>query len=224
MATCVPEANTLTGVMGGMFDPVHLGHLQAAAAAREACGLRQVLLLPCGNPVHRGAAFTEARHRCAMLLLAIAGEPWLQLDTRECDSAAPSRTYDSLLALKHERPDEHLCFILGLDAFLALDTWYRWRELFTLAHLVVITRPGYCLPTVSPTEDAVMAELRARRCDNAGGLADSTAGRILVVEAATPPLSSSQLRGRLQSGQPVTGLLPPAVTAYIEEFGLYRQA
>lgn len=221
MATCVPEAGILTGVMGGMFDPVHRGHLQAAAAARAACGLSQVLLVPCGNPVHRGAAFTPAAHRCAMLRLGMAGEPWLQLDTRECDSAAPSRTVDTLRALKAERPDETLCFILGLDAFLSLGSWYHWREIFTLAHLIVITRPGYQLPAADGT---VLAELSARRCDDAAALAETTAGRILLLEAATPPLSSSQVRASLQAGASVAELLPPGVAAYIDAYRLYRQA
>lgn len=239
MATCVSETNTLTGVMGGMFDPVHAGHLQAAAAARASCGLQQVLMLPCGSPVHRSAAFTAAVHRCAMLRLAMQGVPWLQLDTRECDSAEPSRSYNSLLALKQERPHETLCFIVGLDAFLSLATWYRWREISSLAHIVVITRPGYRLPEVAtaqkdavaganangePAENAVLAELVARRCENASALASSPAGRILLLEATTPALSSTQLRLQLQAGEPVTGLLPPAVAAYIEEHRLYRQA
>lgn len=239
MVTCVSETNTLTGVMGGMFDPVHSGHLQAAAAARARCGLQQVLLLPCGNPVHRGAAFTAAAHRCAMLRLATQDEPWLQVDTRECDSAEPSRSYNSLLALKQERPHETLCFIVGLDAFLSLAGWYRWREIFDLAHVVVITRPGYCLPEVTgaqadATTDAnangmlarneVLEELAARRCESAAALADSPAGRILVLEASTPALSSSQLRAHLQAVEPVTGLLPPAVASYIDEHHLYRQA
>ena len=231
MATCVSDTSTLTGVMGGMFDPVHLGHLQAAAAARASCGLQQVLMLPCGNPVHRGAAFTAAAHRCAMLRLAMQGESWLQLDTRECDSAEPSRSYNTLLALKQERPHETLCFIMGLDAFLSLATWYRWREISSLAHIVVITRPGYSLPAATSLEDganetrnAVLAELAARRCESAAALAGSPAGRILVLEAATPALSSSQLRAQLQTGVPVAGLLPPAVAAYIEEHRLYRPA
>jgi nicotinate-nucleotide adenylyltransferase len=212
----------LTGAMGGMFDPVHAGHLQAANAARVACGLQQVLLLPCGNPVHRGHPYTSAAHRCAMLALAVAGQAGLQLDTRECDSAAPSRTYDTLAALKAERPDEVLCFILGLDAFLSLASWYRWREIFTLAQLVVITRPGYSLPQGHANEP-VLVELAQRRCQTPAELSVSEAGRILLLEADTPPLSSSQLRARLQTGQPVAELLPPGVAAYIDEHGLYRQ-
>lgn len=213
---------TLTGVLGGMFDPVHMGHLQAARAARDSCGLQQVLLLPCGNPVHRGQAFTAAEHRCAMLRLALAGETGLQLDTRECDSPAPSRTRDTLLALKAERPGETLCFILGLDAFLSLAGWYRWREIFTLAQLVVITRPGYTLPAAVEQHE-VLAELAQRRCEHPAELAASTAGRILLLQAATPPLSSSQVRASLQAGAPVAQLLPPGVASYIEEHHLYLQ-
>jgi nicotinate-nucleotide adenylyltransferase len=210
---------TLTGVMGGMFDPVHLGHLQAAVEARRACGLQRVLLLPCGNPVHRPGSMTSALHRAAMLQLALEGAEGLQLDTRECDSAAPSRTRDTLLALKAERPAETLCFILGMDAFLSLASWYRWRDLFTLAHLVVIMRPGYSLPDIG--SDEAMAELATRRCRNPGELAATGAGRILLLEANTPSLSSTAVRERLLAGQPVMDLLPPCVAAYIERHHLY---
>lgn len=224
MATCVSEPAALTGVMGGMFDPVHLGHLQAAAAARAACGLERVLLVPCGNPVHRKMAFTSAAHRCAMLRLAMADLPWLQLDARECDRPAPSRTYDTLLALKTERPDEILCFILGLDAFLSLGSWYRWRDLFMLAQFVVITRPGYQLPATADDENGILAELARRRCDSPAALGASSAGSILLLAAATPPLSSSQVRASLQAAKPVADLLPPGVAAYIREHRLYHPA
>lgn len=213
--------SVLTGVMGGMFDPVHLGHLQAARVARQVCGLQRVLLVPCGNPVHRGAAITAATQRCAMLSLAIAAEPGLELDTRECDSAAPSRSVVTLQSLHRERPDETLCFILGVDAFLALASWYRWRELFDLAHLIVITRPGYDLSGAG-AEPAIQHELRQRRCASAAALADTQAGRIFVLEAATPQLSSSEVRARLAAGMSVAQLLPAAVADYIETHQLYR--
>jgi nicotinate-nucleotide adenylyltransferase len=217
--------STLTGVMGGMFDPVHLAHLQAARRAREHCGLQQVLLVPCGNPVHRGPAQADAAQRCNMLRLALQDQPGLQLDTRECDSAAPSRTFDTLAALRAERPEEVLCLILGMDAFLSLASWYRWRELFGLAQFIVITRPGYSLGAAATSQQAeVLQELARRRIDSPAALAQGKAGSILLLEAETPQLSSSQIRERLQAGESVRELLPPAVADWIDAQQLYRAA
>lgn len=218
--------STLTGVMGGMFDPVHRGHVMAARHALDVCGLQQVLLLPCGNPVHRGKARADAAQRCAMLQLALADEPGLLLDTRECDSAAPSRTWDTLQSLRQERPDETLCLIVGLDAFLSLASWYRWRDLFDLAQVIVITRPGYSLPATpqTPEQAPVLAELAQRQVRDAAALAGSRAGRILLLQAGTPALSSSQVRAQLQTGELPADLLHPDVAAYIDRHQLYRAA
>lgn len=210
-----------TGVMGGMFDPVHVGHLQAAAAARSYCQLDEVLLVPCGTPVHRVPALTPSAQRCDMLRIAMKAESWLSLDTRECDSVAPSRTRDTLEALRQDRPNEQLYFILGVDAFLTLSSWYRWREIFGLAHLIVVARPGFelALGAVNPelqqefVKRAVPADTRQ---------APEKTGRIFMATVPTPELSSSHVRKLLREGKPVTAYLPPGVAEYIESNHLYR--
>ena len=128
-----------------MFDPVHEGHLQLAQQAKQVCDLDEILLVPCGSPVHRPHANASAAARIAMLELACRGQAWLHVDTRECLSNTPSYTHNTLSAIRSEQPDSKLHLLLGLDAFLMLPTWYRWQELFSLAHIVVVARPGYTL-------------------------------------------------------------------------------
>lgn len=209
------------GVLGGMFDPVHLGHLQAATLSRECCDLDDVLLVPCGQPVHRAATLTPADQRCAMLELAIADQPWLHVDRRECDSAGPSWTFTTLTALKDEQPDIVLYWILGMDAFLSLPSWYRWRELFELAHFIVIRRPDAGAAAPEPG-DELAAACAGRWVLEQHKVPDAVAGSVFVVPQASRALSSTQVREALQQGKPVDGLLPPAVAAYIRTQHLYQ--
>lgn len=211
----------LTGVLGGMFDPVHLGHLDAARAAREACGLAEVLLIPCGNPVHKERALSSGEDRRRMLELASADIPWLHVDTRECESDAPSRTRNTLLSLREERPDEALCFILGMDSFLSFTTWYRWREIFGLAHLLIITRPGFKF-TSDTCERALFEEYRKRNVTDAALLQAENAGMLMLIEGDTPSISSTEIRRRIHDDEPVSGLVPDAVLEFIHSRGLYN--
>ena len=209
------------GVMGGMFDPVHRGHLQAAAGVRRQLGLESVLMIPCGNPVHRGKSFASADDRCAMLSLAIADEPWLELDRRECMSEAPSYTVDTLGALHAERLDVSWHLLMGIDAFLALETWRRWRDLFELAHIIVVTRPGYTLAPDSLTA-ALRTEWERRVVTDAATLRQSRHGAVICVDVQSADLSSTQVRRLLQTAADPTPILHPAVAAYVRSHGLYQ--
>jgi nicotinate-nucleotide adenylyltransferase len=210
-----------TGVLGGMFDPVHLGHIEAARAGRERCSLDRVFLLPCGNPVHRSDAITPALQRCEMLSLAVSDEPWLNIDDRECRSALPSRTFDTLTSLAAELPDDNLYFILGMDAFLTLPAWYHWLDIFKLAHLVVVTRSGHELQD-SGLSDALRREWLARLVPAEQKDVPEKSGRIHLATLSTSALSSSQVRHLLQQGLSATACLPRGVAAYIETNHLYR--
>lgn len=216
------QGQSRIGIMGGMFDPVHLGHLQLARAARTQLALDEVWLLPCGTPVHRPDAVAAAAERLAMLELAVAGEQGLRVDSRECHSSAPSWTYVSLAAIRNANPGATLFLLLGLDAFLQLHTWYRWRDLFTLAHLVVAGRPGYRLQTeaLDPAlREEVVPRLvtRLEDCDTGG------TGRVLLVELDTPAVSSTAVRTALRVGADLSGMLPPAVMRHIAARRLYRK-
>lgn len=203
-----------------MFDPVHFGHLRSAVEVREDLGLEQVRLVPCARPPHRPGALATAEQRRAMLELAIAGEPGLVVDDREMRRPTPSYTVDTLTSLRAELPDTPLCLIVGIDAFLGLPTWYRWRELFGLAHLIVLERPG----REANMSAALRTELHMRLITEAADLHSALVGRVLMHRVTQLPISSTALRESLAKGRSVRYLLPDVVYRYIQSHDLYGPA
>ncbi|GIX30957.1 MAG: putative nicotinate-nucleotide adenylyltransferase [Porticoccaceae bacterium] len=205
------------GVFGGTFDPVHIGHLRLAVELLELVPLRRMLLVPAADPPHRERPHAAARHRLAMLSLAVAGEPRLAVDRRELDRPGPSYTYDTLASLRAELgPAEPLCLCLGLDAFAELATWHRWRELAELAHLVVAARPGAALPRAGP-----LASWLGTRRAPADALHRRPAGLVHLAAIPLLPVSATELRRRLAAGRSVRYLTPDPVIDYIRAHGLY---
>lgn len=129
---------SITGILGGTFDPVHNAHLALARAALEHLGLERILWLPTGAPKYRAPAQTPARHRLAMLRLALAGEPRYAIDERELDPAHSGYTIDTLQRLGG-RP----VLLMGADQYAKFETWHRWREILERADLAVCARPGW---------------------------------------------------------------------------------
>ena len=207
--------------MGGMFDPVHEGHLQLAQKVKQLCDLDEILLVPCGSPVHRPQANTAAVARIAMLELACRGKDWLHVDSRECLSNNPSYTYTTLSAIHSEQPASVLHLLLGLDAFLALPTWYRWLELFDLAHIVVVARPGYEL-SGAKLEAVLQHELEKRKALSIEDCKHSSAGKILVLNVPTPAISSTEIRDMLRNERDISQYLNKDVATYIRTHKLYQ--
>ena len=135
----------LLGILGGTFDPVHWGHVELAREVRAALGLSAVRFVPAGDPPHRAAPVATAAHRLEMVELAIEGFEGLEVDAREIARSGRSYTVLTLEDLRAEAPERPLALIVGADAFAGLPTWHRWTELFALAHLVVVARPGHML-------------------------------------------------------------------------------
>ena len=212
------------GLLGGTFDPIHYGHLELAREVRNVLGLAAVRLIPAGDPPHRAAPVATAAHRLEMVELAIAGEPGLEVDAREVERPGRSYTVPTLLELRAEAPERHLALLLGADAFLGLPTWHRWRDLFELAHLVVVARPGVAFESAMPPELA--GEWARRRRRDGAALAEAAAGAIVTQPISAHPISASAIRAQLARGAAgiaaVRGLLPAAVLAYIDRNQLYR--
>jgi nicotinate-nucleotide adenylyltransferase len=212
------------GLLGGTFDPVHYGHLRAADAVRRALHLAEVRLFPAGDPPHRAAPVATAAHRVAMLALALAEFPGLALDTREIARPGKSYTVLTLGELRAEAPLRPLALIVGADAFSGLPTWHRWTEIFDLAHVVVVTRPGAPLPAMP---DGPLAAHWAQRRQRVPGVLESRqAGAIFVLPVPPQPVSATAIRRALAAGssgvEAVRGMVPPAVLAYIGRNQLYR--
>ena len=209
------------GILGGTFDPVHIGHLRAAIEIRDALDLAQVRLMPAHVPPHRPQPVASPAQRLAMLRLAVRGVAGLTVDARELDRAGPSYTVDTLIGLRAQLGRRPLCLLVGEDAFLGLTTWHRWQDLFELAHLVVMQRPP---PVAAPIQELPPALARAvagRWADSAQALAASPAG--LVWRQALPPLdiSATRVRAALRAGRSVRFLVTNSCLRYIRHHHLY---
>ena len=125
------------GVFGGTFDPIHYGHLRSALELSERLELAQLRLMPCAMPPHRELTQCSAQQRAAMVELAVAGESRLMCDTRELQRSGPSYTIDSLIELRQELGEQtSLSLIMGCDALLDIDSWYRWKEILDWAQKI----------------------------------------------------------------------------------------
>lgn len=209
---------------GGSFDPVHLGHLAVAQAARDAF-MAEVALVPARDPPHKPPTAADAGQRVAMLTLALAGESGLAVDLRELHRPGPSWTVDTLTELRAELGETaSIVWLVGADSLRQLHTWHRWRSLFELAHIVAVPRPGAAIDREHLDRDApvVAAEVLPRWATPAA-LAASPAGRFCVLPLAQPRTEASRtLRREIAEG--ITGWrerVPAAVADYIQRQGLY---
>ena len=213
-----------TGVMGGTFDPVHEGHIAAAEAARRALALDRILFIPSNRPPHRAAQpRASAFHRFAMVSLAVGAHPGFLASDVELGRPGPSYTADTLRRL-HEAGYEasQLFFILGTDAFAEIATWRDYPAVLDLAHFVVVARPGQALALMKDQ----LPDLVARMHRAAEGGRDEAAWpphAVLLVDAATPDVSSTGIRERAAQGASLAGLVAPDVERHIGRHRLYHR-
>ncbi len=214
------------GVLGGTFDPVHLGHLHAAREVRSVFALPRVLLVPCARAPHKESfEITPAVHRLAMVRLAVSGQEDLEASTLEIDRGGTSFTIDTLRALR-ERGLSPL-FLLGMDALLELPTWREHDRLVEEFDLVVVDRPGGSLASTRRTlgEESSRRIVPVPRAKGAGttlaGHPPGTGGRIFHLSIPPVVVSAREIRARAAEGAPLDGLVPPLVARYIQEQALY---
>jgi nicotinate-nucleotide adenylyltransferase len=210
--------NRAIAIFGGTFDPVHYGHLRAAAEVAERLGVSDFRLLPAGQPPHRDGTWAPARHRVAMLELALAPHADLSVDDREVRRDGPSYMADTLASIRAEAGDLPVVLCLGQDAANQLDRWYEWTRLLDLAHLLVMTRPE-SEPSYS---DAVAAAFEGRRVNDPQALMNAPAGRVCDIDVTCLAISSTDIRDQLARGGNPRFLLPSTVLAYIRKHRLYR--
>ncbi len=196
------------GVLGGTFDPIHLGHLVIAEESRLSQGLDRVLFIPAGQPwLKEGQPLTAARRRLRMVELAVASNPHFAALRNEVDRPGPSYTVDTLEELTADLgPSAELHFILGLDAFESFHRWKEPKRLLELSRLVVVSRPGY-------REQQLAAILAGYR---------EYADRITVLPVPSVDFSATEIRRRAAAGISFRYQVPEPVERYIAKQGLYR--
>lgn len=205
------------GLLGGTFDPVHDGHLRPAVELLESLQWAEIRLVPGCVPPHRRPPRAPSEQRLRLLQYAVAAAPGLMVDDRELRRGGYSYTVDTLRELRAELGRRPLCFALGSDAFLNLPSWYRWRELEGLAHLVVMQRPGHTLRLDGP-----LAEWAApRRVTDSSALHGRCSGLILFQEITPLAISASAIRRLLAQGRSARFLVPESVWECITTEGLY---
>ncbi len=206
------------GVLGGTFNPVHVGHLRSALEVAEFMGLDELRLIPNARPPHRDAPQVSAPDRLAMVEQAVAGVPLLTVDDRELKRDRPSYSIETLESLRAELAvEDQLFLLLGWDAFCGLPTWHRWEELLEHCHILVLQRPD----ADSEAPQALRDVLAARSVSDPLTMS-GPGGQIAFIWQTPLAVSATQIRNLLASGKSVRFLVPDAVLAYINAHGLYR--
>ena len=205
------------GILGGTFDPIHMGHLRLAIEAHENLSLEKVHIIPCFQPVHRTPPTASETARFKMVQAAILTEPALFADPREIARRNPSYMIDTLLELRAEKPHTPLCLLLGVDAFLNFHTWHRFKEILDIAHLVIAHRPFF-----QPPAEGVIAEIiKERVCAEVASLHQRLGGALFFLPIPLLDISSTILRAHIAAGKNVRYLLPEKVYEYILEKKCY---
>jgi nicotinate-nucleotide adenylyltransferase len=207
------------GVFGGMFDPIHFGHLRTAHELHELLGLESIAFVPAGDPPHRAAPLADSKTRLEMVRAAVADDPRFFVDDRELQRSGPSYTILTLEALRAERGAQPIALIMGMDAFAGIERWHRARELLAFAHIVIALRPK----APAPREGFAARLLQDHRCDNPARLSSSPAGLVHVSENTQLDLSSSAVRAVIAAGRDPRYLMPEAARRIILATGSYAR-
>ena len=198
-------------IMGGTFDPIHMGHLRMAYAVQQQLEFDKIVFLPAYLPPHKQTRsdFASWQDRLAMVQLAIRDYGDFVVSSLEFDRGGISYTYDTVNFMQELWPDAEIHLIIGEDSLTQLYTWYRVLDLLRLVHFVAAERPGY------------EGEVGVARLTKAYG--SWTAEKIIHAEVPETAISSTEIRKRLREGKPVRGMVPLAVEQYIYEHGLYQE-
>ena len=197
------------GVLGGTFDPIHMGHIVIAEEAKARLNLAEVLFVPAGLPwLRANSSLSAAEHRVQMVRLAIADKPYFKISTTEVERAGPSYTVDTIAELKGQfGAEDELFFILGWDCLTELPKWREPSRLVAMCRLVAVPRVG------SPAPD-----LRALEASIPG-----LAKRVILLDKPRVDISASGIRDRVAQGLSIEDLVPEPVERYIREQGLYTR-
>jgi len=209
------------GILGGTFNPIHMAHLRIAEEVREACRLDQVVFMPAADPPHKDVARRVSfAHRLAMVEAALVDHPVFVASDLEGRRSGKSYSVQTLEILCREHPDNAYWFIMGLDSFHELPSWYQWERLFSLCHLVVAVRPGVAM---KPPLELVPVAIRGEFCYDVqpGQLRHRSGKTVLFLTETLLDISSTRLRAMVAAGRSIRYLVPAEVEGYIQRHALY---
>jgi len=197
------------GVLGGTFDPIHNGHLAIAEDARAYLNLNEVIFLPAGQPwMKSDRSISPARHRTAMIALALQSRPYFKTSTIEIEHQGPSYSVNSIAELKTQAVEPtDWYFILGWDNLSKIPQWREPAKLIEMCFLAAVPRPGYERPNMKKLEAAL----------------PGIAKKVILMDKPRLEISATDIRNKAAQGLPISGLVPEAVEKYIKENGLYRK-
>jgi len=206
------------GILGGTFDPIHCGHIETGAAAEAALRLTRIYVMPSNLPWHRRPPKASAFHRFAMVSFAVAGRKGWRAADLELRGDGESYTYRTLQKL-HGRgyAPEELFFIVGADAFADIQTWRQFPAVLDFAHFAVVSRPG--LPVTELQRR--LPDLAERMIEPSANPTIQSGPRVVLIDAATPDISATDVRERCRLKESIAGLVPEPVRQHIEQHGLY---
>jgi nicotinate-nucleotide adenylyltransferase len=209
------------GLFGGTFNPIHLGHLRGAEDIRESFGLDRVVFLPAAIPPHKlRDDVIEPRPRLEMVKLATLANPFFSVSDVEIERSGKSYSIDTLRYFREGQPDSFF-FILGMDAFVEIETWKEYQKLFSLCNFIVMARPGSGKPPPSSQLPDVLVS--SFHYDQKGRVWLHESGHTLHVKEITfLDISSTRIRELVEKGKSVKYLVPPDVEVYIRTHGLYQ--
>lgn len=211
------QTHKAIGLLGGTFDPIHLGHLRMALELYEALDLAKVHIIPTYKPMYRKQPVASPEQRFAMVKCAVANEFALVADDREIRRKGITYSIDTILEMRAEMPDTPLCLLVGIDAFLGFSSWHRWEEILDHVHIIVAHRPHYHLP-----HDGIIADLiHARLQKEIAFIHENIAGGILLRPITSLEISATDIRKQIAMGRNPRYLLPDIVYDYINEHGTY---
>ncbi|MFU0800910.1 MAG: nicotinate-nucleotide adenylyltransferase [Xylanivirga thermophila] len=194
------------GIMGGTFDPIHIGHLLIAEASCEEYDLDKVVFIPTGHPPHKAKEYVgEAYHRLNMVKLAIEDNPHFEWSDMEINREGRTYTIDTLKQLKLMFPDNEIYFIIGGDTLLEIHTWKQWQNVLKLCNFIVYNRPGY---------DDSSVRQQVVKLTHLGA-------SIFIVDGCTMGISSTTIRARIKQKRSIKYMVPSSIEKYILDHGLY---
>ncbi len=223
------------GIMGGTFDPIHLGHLRAAEEIYWAFGLDRIIFVPAARPPHKEEAVAaSALHRYEMVSLATVFTPYFTVSSIELQRPGKSYSVETVREFqKHSDPGTSLYFVVGVDAFLEMSGWRQARELLTLARVIVTARPGWRLDEVerllTPEQRRILGNpsfryLKVADIDPERVEREFTPQQVLLVEVVSLDIASREIRHLVEERRSIRHLVPDTVAAYMAKNRLYQRA